>query len=35
VVKTKVPPLLAQAAEDPYTMNGAGSCAAIATSLAR
>ena len=33
VVKTKVPPLLAQAAEDPYSMNGAGSCPAIATSV--
>jgi len=33
VVKTKVPPLLAQVAEDPYTMNGAGSCPAIATSI--
>lgn len=33
VVKTKTPPLLEQALEDPYTMNGAGSCAAIDNSL--
>jgi hypothetical protein len=33
VVKTKVPPLLAEVAEDPYSMNGAGSCAAIANSV--
>lgn len=33
VVKTKVPPLLAQVAEDPYSMNGTGSCPAIANSV--
>lgn len=33
VVKTKTPPLLERALEDPYTMNGAGSCPAIANSV--
>jgi len=33
VVKTKTPPLLEQALDDPYTMNGAGSCPAIANSM--
>lgn len=33
VIKTKTPPLLERALEDPYTMNGAGSCPAIANSV--
>ena len=33
VVKTKTPPLLERALEDPYSMNGAGSCPAIANSV--
>ena len=33
VVKTKVPPLLEQAADAPYSMAGASSCAQIASSI--
>ena len=33
IAKTKIPPLLAEASEDPYAMNGAGSCRQIASSI--
>ncbi len=32
-VKTKIPPLLEEAGEAPYSMNGTGSCPAIANSV--
>ena len=33
IEKTKIPPVLAEASQDPYAMSGAGSCRQIASSI--